>query len=126
MSRDKQNIKTTDWLTRGMTEAELAKKKEKAIKEAEAELRDKQIEEIAHDICHLDRTCDLCMTSFECKAMVYAKRFYDKGYRKASEVVRDIFNDLNEMWHKGRGFINYSDLVRLERLHEQKYEEGKP
>lgn len=47
-----------------------------------------------------------------------------KGYRKASDVVRDIFNDLNEMWHKGRGFIKYSDLVRLERLHEQKYTEG--
>ena len=25
MSRDKQNIKTTDWLTRGMTEEEIAK-----------------------------------------------------------------------------------------------------
>ena len=50
----------------------------------------------------------------------------ENGWRKASDVVRDIFNDLNEMWHKGRGFINYSDLVRLERLHEQKYtEEGK-
>lgn len=44
MSRDKQNIKTTDWLTRGMTEAELAKEKEEAIKEAEAELREKQTE----------------------------------------------------------------------------------
>lgn len=47
----------------------------------------------------------------------------EAGYRKASEVARDIFNDLNEMWHKGRGFINYSDLVKLERLHEQKYTE---
>ena len=58
--------------------------------------RDKQIEEMAHDICHLDRTCDLCMTSFECKAMIYAKRFYDKGYRKASEVAREIFEEIDK------------------------------
>ena len=44
--------------------------------------RDKQIEEMAKAVCHLDRTCDECMTSFECKAMMYAKRFYDAGYRK--------------------------------------------
>lgn len=52
-----------------------------------------------------------------------ADAILNAGYRKAITVVRDIFNDLNEMWHKGRGFINYSDLVRLERLHEQKYME---
>lgn len=34
------------------------------------------------------------MTSFECKAMIYAKRFYNAGYRKASEVAREIFEEL--------------------------------
>ena len=42
----------------------------------------KQIEEKAKAVCCLDRTCDECMTSFECKAMMYAKRFYEAGYRK--------------------------------------------
>ena len=32
---DKSNIKTTDWLTRGMTEKQMQKKKEKAMKEFE-------------------------------------------------------------------------------------------
>ena len=52
--------------------------------------KDKQIEEMAKNVCHLDRTCDECMVSFECKAMMYAKRFYTAGYRKASEVAEDI------------------------------------
>lgn len=58
--------------------------------------RDKQIEEMAKNVCHLDRTCDECMTSFECKAMVYAKRFYNAGYRKASEVAEEIFAEIEE------------------------------
>lgn len=54
---------------------------------------------MAKAVCHLDRTCDECMTSFECKAMMYAKRFYDAGYRKASEVAREICQDIIEpLW----------------------------
>lgn len=53
----------------------------------------KQIEEMAKNVCHLDRTCDECMTSFECKAMMYAKRFYNAGYRKANEVALDTVDD---------------------------------
>lgn len=57
---------------------------------------EKQIEEMAKSVCHLDRTCDECMTSFECKAMMYAKRFYDAGYRKASEREREIFEEIEK------------------------------
>ena len=96
MSRDKRNIKTTDWLTRGMTEAELAKAKEKAIKEAETELRNKQIEEMAKDLCHTD-TCEIKKIGIpcyhKCKAYKYAERAINKGYRKASEVAREILTD---------------------------------
>jgi hypothetical protein len=35
---DKSNIKTSDWLTRGMSEEQLQKEKEKAIKQADREL----------------------------------------------------------------------------------------
>ena len=52
--------------------------------------KEKQIEEMAKTVCHLDRTCDECMTSFECKAMMYAKRFYNAGYCKASELIEEI------------------------------------
>lgn len=58
---------------------------------------EKQIEEMAKNVCHLDRTCDECMTSFECKAMMYAKRFYAAGYRKASEVAGEIFEEVGEL-----------------------------
>ena len=58
--------------------------------------REKQIEEMAKAVCHLDRTCEECMTSFECKAMMYAKRFYNEGYRKSSDVAREIFEEIEK------------------------------
>ena len=86
--------------------------------------RDKQIEEMARVWCPFPNRNDCNKCNKGCYEISKSEMLYNAGYRKASEVVRDIFNDLNEMWHKGRGFINYSDLVRLERLHEQKYTEG--
>ena len=58
--------------------------------------KEKQIEKMAKTVCHLERTCDQCMTSFECKAMTYAKRFYNAGYRKISDVAREIFEEIEE------------------------------
>lgn len=82
---------------------------------------DKQIYEMAKNVCHLDRTCDECMTSFECKAMMYAKRFYNAGFRKASEVAREIFGMLREDL---RGFVDGDYLERLLAIYEKKYTEG--
>ena len=65
--------------------------------------RDKQIEEMAKAVCHLDRTCDECMTSFECKAMMYAKRFYEAGYRKVDDIFEDIFEGRLEVVNKKSG-----------------------
>ena len=62
--------------------------------------KEKKIEEMAKAVCHLDRTCDECMTSFECKAMLYAKRFYNAGYRKASDVAEEIFAEIDEIINK--------------------------
>ena len=51
----------------------------------------KQIEEMAKDICHLPCTCDECTypkyrkNIDKCKAKVYAERAYKKGYRKQIE-----------------------------------------
>lgn len=53
-----------------------------------------QIEEMARDICHLGVPCDECTMLARqmgqskeqyCKAMQYAKRAYEKGYRKQSD-----------------------------------------
>jgi hypothetical protein len=55
-----------------------------------------EIEQMAKAVCHLDRTCDECMTSFECKAMMYAKRFYNAGYRKSTDVAEEIFAEIDK------------------------------
>jgi hypothetical protein len=55
-----------------------------------------EIEQMAKAVCHLDRTCDECMTSFECKAMMYAKRFYEAGYRKTSDIASEIFEEIDD------------------------------
>lgn len=86
---------------------------------------DKKIEEMAKIVCHLDRTCDECMTSFDCKAMMYAKRFYGAGYRKSADVAREIFaniNELKEQWASGDMNDDefYKQLYKLEK----KYTEG--
>lgn len=53
-----------------------------------------QIEKLARDICHLNVSCDECTMLAKqtgqskeryCKAMQYAKRAYEKGWRKQSE-----------------------------------------
>jgi hypothetical protein len=86
--------------------------------------KEKQIEEMAKAVCHLDRTCDQCMTSFECKAMTYAKRFYDNGYRKSSDVAREIFADLEkiiEVDNEGKASF---DIREFHHKIEKKYTEG--
>lgn len=81
-----------------------------------------EIEQMAKNVCHLDRTCDECMTSFECKAMMYAKRFYNAGYRKASEVARKIFEEI-EREIKNHG-ICYAQR-KIAELKKKYTEEGK-
>lgn len=64
--------------------------------------KEKQIEEMARDLCRLSCTCEECQTvpshkKDKCKAKVYAKRAYDKDYRKASEVAREIFEEIDKI-----------------------------
>ena len=59
--------------------------------------REKQIEEMAKDICHLGRKCPDCSRQAMCKAVNYASRFYDKGYRKASDVAGEIFEEIEKL-----------------------------
>lgn len=68
MSREKQ-IESTDWLTKGYSEEELARIKAEAIKEADAELRDKQIEEMARELCDATQK-----TNQGCNSICYKKQ----------------------------------------------------
>lgn len=102
MSRDKQNIKTTDWLTRGMTEEEIAREKEKAIKEAEAELREKQIEEMAKHLCCDFGGCDNCTLSnpeseTPCTVRDDCETLLKAGYCKASDIALKIIGDIETL-----------------------------
>ena len=60
---------------------------------------DKQIDEMAKDLCHTD-TCEIkkigIPCNHRCKAHIYATRAIDKGYRKASEVALEVIGEIND------------------------------
>jgi hypothetical protein len=41
-----------------------------------------QIQEMAKDICGLNRECNVCRCASTCQARKYARRAYNAGYRK--------------------------------------------
>ena len=90
MSREKQ-IKSTDWLTKGYSEEELARIKAEAIKEADAELREKLIGEMAKT---LGIAFQLAGTT---RFGEVAEVLYNAGYRKSTEVAEEIFGEIEEM-----------------------------
>ena len=62
--------------------------------------RDKQIEEMAKDFCAIKElvNCEEChLYKNRCHAKKYATRAYNAGYRKAAEVAREIFEEIEEM-----------------------------
>ena len=75
-------------------------------------MRDKQIEEMARDICHLPRTCDECeagaINGYRCQSKKYAERAVDKGYRKASDIFEEIENNYADFLYDG-----YRNIVVL-------------
>lgn len=55
----------------------------------------KQIEEMAKDICLVKGGCDdVCNPIEDCRAFKYSRRAYEKGYRKASEVAREVIDNI--------------------------------
>lgn len=60
----------------------------------------KQIEEMAWDLCDIPmhpsiKSCEQCGNK-RCHAMYYAKRAYNASYRKASDVAREIFAEMEK------------------------------
>ena len=83
----------------------------------------KQIDDMAKDLCHTD-TCEIKKSGIpcnhRCKAHIYATRAIYKGYRKSSEVAREIFEEIEE---KGKVdepiveyyILSYSELAELKK-----------
>jgi hypothetical protein len=61
--------------------------------------KDKRIDEMAKDLCRTD-TCEIkkigIPCNHRCKAHIYATRAIEKDYRKASDVAREIFEEIEE------------------------------
>ena len=93
--------------------------------------RDKQIEEMAKDLEN-----HTCMSEFQ--AVIASKMLYIKGYRKASDVAREIFEEIeegikaaisalqfeNNPIHRKVKHETYSSLMRFTKTVEQKYTGG--
>ena len=67
--------------------------------------RAKQIEEMAIGVCEYRKArgykkCDDCDWGGECGVTEYAREFYDAGYRKQSEVVKEFAGRLKERFEK--------------------------
>lgn len=59
--------------------------------------RDKQISEMACDMCTVIKNCNDPYNPIKtCEAYKCAKIAYEKGYRKASEVAREIFEEIEK------------------------------
>ena len=60
----------------------------------------KQIEEMAKDLCRLNRECGTCpfaIRGIECNPKRNAKRAYDKGYRKESNVALEVIKKVEQI-----------------------------
>lgn len=57
----------------------------------------KQIDDMAKDLCRID-TCAIRKSGIpcnhRCKAHIYATRAIDKGYRRASDVAREMIEEI--------------------------------
>ena len=97
---EKQIIKTTDWLTRGYSEEELARMKEEALKEAE--LQKNQIEEMARVIQDtwlprmegMNTVGELRIGSRDADRI--ATNLYNASYRKQKEGEWIVVNEYND------------------------------
>ncbi len=91
MEREKQ-IKSSDWLIKGKSNEELAEMKARAIEEAEQELREKQIKEMAEVIDFMEeRNAHYYNEDLqECEAFAdcnnIAEALYNADYRKQVEA----------------------------------------
>lgn len=91
--------------------------------------KEKQIEEMAHEIrclsycegyednrgCYIAPTCALCRSNRENNADQISKAIYHAGYRKQSDVAREIFEEIYEDCFDQFGYIDYNALAELKK-----------
>lgn len=81
--------------------------------------KEKQIEEMAWELEN-----HTCMSQFQ--AEIASKILYTLGYRKQSDVVNEIFEELNKLkyhrWddYSGDYYIDYNDVIKLRKKYEEK------
>ena len=103
---DKSNIKTTDWLTRGISPEKLAKEKAKAIKSANKELahREKKIQKEKQRI--IKRLAKAGFTYEEVMDITFAYLSAHQPFDMPDEMV-DAFNSIPR-----ENLIPHSELVK--------------
>ena len=78
--------------------------------------KEKQIEEMAKDICRVKQSCnDVCHPINSCRALKYAERFYNAGYRKQEWISVDERLPTVEEEERGLvGIVNgYNGKIRF-------------
>ena len=98
-NRDKQNIKTTDWLIRGIPEEQLKREKREAV---------------------LSAYLQLCMTyDEETKSIDFdatAGKMVAEGYVKASDVADEIFDYLDsQIGKRGYPILTHEYVAELKK-----------
>lgn len=86
--------------------------------------REKQIEEIAREMCHLSRECKTCQICNErynggddddelCYFQCVAKEIINHSYRKQSDVAKEIFEELEKLTYRLLNDADYTmgDIV---------------
>ena len=72
--------------------------------------RDKQIEEMAHDMCeyYYEGTCYQDKKPCDCKCDIFtdAEYLYGKGYRKASDLAEEIFAEIERALNLSKCYGN--------------------
>ena len=106
MSKEKSNIKTTDWLIRGISPEKLEKEKDRAIKSANKELarRKKKIQKEKQRI--LKRLAKVNFTYEEVEDIFFAYLSIQQPFNIPDEIV-DAFNSIPR-----ENLIPYSELVK--------------
>ena len=102
--KDKKNIKSTNWLTKGMTQEEIKKIKEEALREADKELA--QIEK-------KEKQCEYCK-DYTLEGLPIVSNC-DPLFERFSAMIADMGNDGKEIVivTKGKAFglpINYCPI----------------
>jgi hypothetical protein len=60
-------------------------------------MMNKQIEEMAKTLCEFDCVCSDCSWHNECIVEDDAKKYYEAGYRKQSDVATDFFEEFEAL-----------------------------